>query len=174
MNKAINASVAQGVPMIRYAGFWVRFVASFVDFFVISAFSCLIILLSVIFFIKPSNNDNLNLFIVLISFLVIQVFYLWYAGALVASDKRATWGQRLMGLQVVNLDGSQLSFKEAWDRDLFVEVRWLLVPVSILLDMDSAGDSLRPGKILSRLKARGPRLLFTSLDSGMIIFSKKK
>lgn len=78
---------------MRFAGFWIRVVASMLD-------SMFIVVLSLptYFFGEPYG------------FLSQIVIAFLYESLLTCGEHQATWGKRLMGLKVINADGGRLTF----------------------------------------------------------------
>jgi uncharacterized RDD family membrane protein YckC len=64
---------------------------------------------------------------------------------------KRTFGKWIMGLYIENLNGSPLSYEDAFRRTLHVLVRGmgLLIPLADLISLGSSFDKLRKGEILS-------------------------
>lgn len=84
---------------MRYAGFWIRVLASLFD-------SIFIILLSLPTYLL---NDPYE-------FIAQLVVAFLYETILTSGEHQATWGKRLMGLKVTNLRGGRLSYEKSVGR----------------------------------------------------------
>lgn len=93
------SSKASGESNENYAGFWVRFIAYFLDGLI------LIIPVVLCFAIAGSNE--------LLGYLLSWIVGFAYFAYLESSWRKATFGKQAMGLIVINMDGSQLSFQQA-------------------------------------------------------------
>jgi uncharacterized RDD family membrane protein YckC len=92
------------VGTIRYAGFWLRFVAWIIDLIVGA------IIFGIITFL-------LNLFLPLVgailSFLLTFIFWWLYYGIMESSHRQATWGKMALSIKVTDLNGNRISFGKA-------------------------------------------------------------
>lgn len=90
--------------MEKYAGFWIRLVASFVDIFVFLIVSYIIKMtlsiriFSLIFASLYGPNPNLTTFFEMLLYLVLMTYF-----------KQATIGKMMVGIKVKSFDGSSLS-----------------------------------------------------------------
>jgi len=84
---------------INYAGFWLRFTAAVID-------GLILLIPFVICAAKSGTNPSIFYFLIWI------VGFAYFA-YLESSPKRATFGKEAVGLIVTNMDGSQLTFKQA-------------------------------------------------------------
>lgn len=91
----------------KYGGFWVRFVAAFIDGLIL--FIPLIICLALVGFGEGQSGSN-KLWLGYFLFLI--VWFIYFA-VLESSSRRGTFGKQAMGLIVINMDGSQLTFSQA-------------------------------------------------------------
>lgn len=85
---------------INYAGFWLRLTAAIIDVLI------LFIPFMIVYTITGPNH-------ILIFYFLIWIVGLAYSAYLESSPKRATFGKGAVGLIVTNMDGSQLTFKQA-------------------------------------------------------------
>ncbi|MFZ5723688.1 MAG: RDD family protein [Pseudomonadota bacterium] len=103
----------------EYAGFWVRAAAHILDGFIIG-FASLLVLVPLMFVIgwpqqamaEPGRMGGADAVIQLIS---IGMAWLYYA-LLESSAGRSTFGKRLLGLQVSDMQGEQITFARATGR----------------------------------------------------------
>jgi len=84
----------------NYAGFWVRFFAAFID--------GLILLIPFAFCIALAGTNN-----ILLGYFLIWIIGFGYFAFLESSARKATYGKEALGLIVVNIDGTQLTFTQA-------------------------------------------------------------
>ncbi len=101
---------AKGITMqtstVHYAGFWKRFVAFFIDFFVIWAIPFLLVLLN------PTLVNTENSGIDLIGTVMCWLYY----AVMESSGYGATLGKMIMKIKVTNLNGEKISFGRATGR----------------------------------------------------------
>ncbi len=86
-----------GVNTIKYAGFWIRFLALFVDGIIVFAVSFPIKLLfnTVISVAGDGDSFALSFLLSMISFLISVTYYVG-----LTHKYRATWGKKLVGIEV--------------------------------------------------------------------------
>ena len=110
----------EGVIMpkgFRYAGFWIRFAAWFVDFIILWVFQVVFSLISAIFIHTPPAGEKPNPFsavsvvLMIISFGVQAGYYIWFVG-----KYGGTPGKMACGLRIVRADGEPVSFGRATGR----------------------------------------------------------
>ena len=104
----------------RYAGFWRRFVASFIDSILLAIVNAILVrlLLKTIFDAGASESDSLER--QLAWFWIEQGFYvalgwLYFAG-MESSARQATFGKQALGIIVTDLDRNRISFGRASGR----------------------------------------------------------
>lgn len=85
---------------MKYAGFWIRFLALVVDSIILNLFN-----LPIYFTFGFNNITLLTILSALTGFL--------YETLLTSSEYQATWGKRLLGLRVANIDGSRISYAKS-------------------------------------------------------------
>lgn len=91
-------------PQVRYAGFWIRFVALIIDSVVVTF--CTFFVSFAFGIISPTLNIS-QILIYLLSF-AINIFVSWLYFILMTDLKGATLGKMAVGLKVVSVDGSKL------------------------------------------------------------------
>ena len=106
----------------KYAGFWIRFAASFIDGIIIGIPIFFISFILGVFSIFSSTNVNTNVYeeslLILDLFLYIgalMISVLYYAG-MHASKWQGTLGKVIVGIKVTDLDGRRISFGRALGR----------------------------------------------------------
>ena len=93
---------------VKYAGFWIRFFASFIDGLVLGLPSFLVSLL-----IGLTKNTTL----IIISQLLLNIVAPWlYFAIMESSIHQGTVGKKLLGMKVVDLQGNRISFLKATGR----------------------------------------------------------
>lgn len=109
----------QAIP--EYAGFWLRFVAYFIDS-ILSAIATYAIMFAIVIGIKGFNIETLETDLEGDPFItsLILIIYLgvpWlYHALLESSEKQATLGKMALGLKVVDMYGDRITFARATGR----------------------------------------------------------
>lgn len=80
-----------------------------------------------------SDYAFVSFFILLIAYGGSLVFCLWYYVFLMASPREGTLGKRLMGIQGVSVDGTQLTLGRACWRLLVSVLIFFLYPIDLLI-----------------------------------------
>ena len=119
---------------MKYAGFWIRFGALFIDNLIISIVSCIINLCFILIFFGPSfHNKSLQAGIISSVYgfsLLLNIIY--YAG-FESSKWQATLGKRAFGLKVTNLEGQRISLRRAICRYLAKFLSWLILAIGFIM-----------------------------------------
>jgi uncharacterized RDD family membrane protein YckC len=93
------------VPAIEYAGFWLRFIATIIDGFLLT------VLITIVFGFDYWTSKELS-YENLIAFGVGWLYYaMWHS-----SSYQATLGKRAVGIYVTDLNGGRISFARATGR----------------------------------------------------------
>ena len=95
------AGTGYALPAVEYAGFWIRFLAAFIDG----------ILLFVVQLILRAIIDDT----IVLNLINLVVDWLYFAG-MESSAKQATLGKMALGLTVTDLNGNRISFLRATGR----------------------------------------------------------
>ena len=127
-----------------YAGFWLRFVAYFIDSIIISL--ALIVLIVPLIFLTgfaanfgalAQNHGQPNpaviggFIMIMLVFVVISVIAQWlYHAYLESGEKQATYGKQLMGVYVTDLMGDRVTFGRASGR-FFAKIVTGMIPLGI-------------------------------------------
>lgn len=108
----------------KYAGFWIRFVASFIDSIIIGIpISVIAFILGVFSIFSTSNvTDNvyeksLMIIYIFLYFGSLMISVLYYSG-MHASKWQGTLGKLIVGIKVSDLNGQRISFGRALGRYL--------------------------------------------------------
>lgn len=89
-------------PEVKYAGFWLRFLAIFLDGIVLNVVS---------YIIFGSKNTGTT------AYYSITIIVLWlYYAIMESSPWQATLGKKTMGIKVTDLNGNRISFGRATGR----------------------------------------------------------
>lgn len=109
--------------IFRYAGFWKRFGANFIDSVMLSIVGgCLGgsvgAFIGVSAFIAQVNIDRLDSGLKLIGYLIGLVLGILYYGLMESSAMQATLGKRIFNIRVTDLQGGRISFGRAVGRFL--------------------------------------------------------
>lgn len=106
----------------KYAGFWIRFVASFIDGIIIGIPVFIIAFILGIFSLLSTNEVNMSVYED--SFLILYIF-LWFSSLMLstlyyagmhASKWQATLGKMIVGIKVTDLKGQRISFGRSLGR----------------------------------------------------------
>lgn len=102
----------------EYAGFWKRFLAHLVDsFFIIMVFSVLLITFAADE--DMAVNVSLKYFLIMTAWkpLIIVFIIAWlYYAIMESSLRQGTFGKRILGMRVTDLQGNRISFAKATAR----------------------------------------------------------
>jgi len=123
----MREGVSPALPgALNYAGFWIRFVAKFIDNLVLIFFVLILMgLLGVGLYaagvpIEPSQDPNTppptGFVILMIAYYLFAFGFQIAYPAIMVAKYGATWGKMALGLKVVNDDGSKLSTGKSWGR----------------------------------------------------------
>lgn len=112
------APTAPGIPTtfpitVKYAGFWKRFAAYFLDMIIL----CIVTTIAVFVIVDRANTGSIDIYTVL--FLVYPGFFIieWlYFALMETSSKQGTMGKMALGIIVTDLDGKRISFGRATGR----------------------------------------------------------
>ena len=118
-------------------GFWIRFVAYMIDAFILLVPTVILVGLFVGFVILNRvtvNDDGLPavMVVALLLLMAAMIVVNWLYEALMTSSPRgATFGKMALGLRIVRLDGTQLSFGRATGRHFAKYMVTPMVPLAI-------------------------------------------
>jgi len=122
---AAAPGILQPAPPVRYAGFWRRFLAVYIDGVVIGSAMYVIILPFVFmtmaagrgFSETPSAAAAAFMGVMGLLWLIMALIIPWiYEAAMISSDKQATLGKRAVGIVVTDLEGNRITFGRATGR----------------------------------------------------------
>ena len=107
-----------------YAGFWLRFWALLIDFFVIS-------MLFIFFATCLITTYHHTLFLIFVAALP---FVLWlYSAGMESSSFQGTLGKMIIGIKVTDLEGKKISFLRATTRFFGKILSFLILGVGFLM-----------------------------------------
>lgn len=98
------AMPAATTESIKYAGFWIRYVANFLDGIIVGFFSLIPVL--ILFFLGANILDRLLFYIISFSYFIILTY-----------NKEATWGKMALGLKVISSNGEKLGLGQVFLRE---------------------------------------------------------
>lgn len=114
--------VEAGKP--RYAGFWIRFVASFIDGIIVGIpITVIAFILGVFTFITSSDvnaamyEDTIAILYIFLYIGTLMISLLYYAG-MHASKLQGTLGKIIVGIKVTDMNGKRISFGRSLGRFL--------------------------------------------------------
>jgi len=121
-----NGSVA--APILSYAGFWIRVVATLIDGFILGIGLALLGAVTGLDFFAD-DPDQISWLAIAVQFVVEWL----YEAGLTASPLQGTLGKRSLGLRVVTEQGERISFARSTGRFLAKIVSALLLLVGFLM-----------------------------------------
>ena len=118
---------------MRYAGFWIRFVAYIIDTFILST---VLILLGTIWSLK-NDDSSLDLATTIAQsgmVLSISFFLHWFYFAIMeSSESQSTVGKKILGLKVTDEFGQRMSFGRATGRYFSKYISSLILGIGYLM-----------------------------------------
>jgi uncharacterized RDD family membrane protein YckC len=136
------ASAAPARPQIaptHYAGFWIRFVAAFIDGIIVGVANAIISAIFGISRVMPSANADplANLSIIMASagkgLIVGAVISFLYAAFLESSEKQATLGKMIVGIKVTDSNLQRISFGQAAARHFSKYISGLILCIGYIM-----------------------------------------
>jgi uncharacterized RDD family membrane protein YckC len=111
------AATMQPPGHLVYAGFWLRFVAIFVDGLILSPLALVSLGLSTISNASSDNNVKIGMAVLIIFYAFFAMAVRWLYFALQeAGGHQATFGKRLLGIYVTDTQGRRIGFGRATGR----------------------------------------------------------
>lgn len=110
-NQAVAINISPSVKELKYAGFWVRSLAFFLDL-------CLVYIPLSIVCVVTVDVDYMeaDLFLRFILVILFKIIFGTYCGLFLSSSWQATPGKRAFGLYVIKQDGTKVSFLRGFFR----------------------------------------------------------
>jgi len=134
--------ILQPAPAVRYAGFWRRSLAAYIDGVVIGS-AMYVVILPFVFVgvvadrgISETPSAAATAFIGMMGFLwlILAVIAPWiYEAAMISSDKQATLGKRAVGIVVTDLEGNRITFGKATGRYLGKYLSSLILLIGFIM-----------------------------------------
>lgn len=102
---------------VTYAGFWLRFVAMFIDGIIVGIVQTIITLMFFGgIFMSPETFSSSGMGAIALYYLiVISINWLYYAG-MESSTRQATLGKSALGIKVTDINGERIGFGQATGR----------------------------------------------------------
>jgi uncharacterized RDD family membrane protein YckC len=118
-----------------YAGFWLRFVAIFIDGLILSPLAIVSVILQIS--IQHSQDDStqvglLTIFGLLYSLVALVIRWLYFA-LMESSAWQATLGKKILGIQVTGLDGRRIGFGRATGRFFGKFISALILSIGFIM-----------------------------------------
>lgn len=119
--KPVAGALAVPAGEIRYAGFWLRFVAYLIDSLVVGVFNFFVgfffgIIMAASAGGRPMRGDGPQMVLMGVTYLVGFLAWLLYFAFMESSSWQATLGKKALSLMVTDSDGNRLSFGRALGR----------------------------------------------------------
>ncbi len=138
---------------MRYAGFWLRWVAWVIDSAILGALPLIVaLIIAPIFFTGSSAVAFLGVTIFIVP--VIGTTGWLYYGLMESSELQATVGKRVLGLRVVRTDGQPVSFGRASAR-FFAKILSSILLVGFLMAAFTENKQALHDRIAGCLVIRG-------------------
>ena len=115
---------------MKYAGFWVRFCAAFIDGIVVNIIGMIVgFIIGFIVGMTLGSTEAVQGLAGLLGAIVGIIISWLYFALMESSPKQATLGKQALGIKVTNLDGRSISFGQATGRYLakFISTLILLI-----------------------------------------------
>lgn len=120
--------------MENRAGFWIRFVAFFIDSLILSILEWII---SLIF--GGSMNGDMNVLTTLINLVLAIIYFVWFQ----TRNNGQTFGKKITGIRVAILDGGQVTFGKMALREIVGKtISTLILLIGFLLAAGRAKRAL--------------------------------
>lgn len=115
-----------------YAGFWIRFVAWFIDWIVVRIFAAMIFVILGGLLLATGTDSEGTLFQVLSWIFGLTIEILYFA-SMESSSSQATLGKMALGLKVVDVYGRRLTFGRAVGREAGKILSGLILAVGYIM-----------------------------------------
>jgi uncharacterized RDD family membrane protein YckC len=165
---------------VEYAGFWIRVLASFIDFIIIGLFVFLLHksmlseeVMTMIFMdmsVKYAGSAFGNLLLVLFVLLPLLIYvagillYFFYEIIFTSSSLQATLGKRICGLKVVTLDLKRVSIARSFCRYFLKSLSTIFAPIFLVVAFSDRKQGLHD-KFAKTLIIKRSSLIADSPDS---------
>jgi uncharacterized RDD family membrane protein YckC len=132
-NKLDPFGYREAIPVL-YAGFWVRFGASFIDWIILGVIGGIIGFMIGLFFVVLLGNgkETTNIVNCVAQFAGLLLGWL-YCSLFESSIKQATPGKMALGIRVTDMDGYRISFGKATGRYFGKIISGLIVYIGFLM-----------------------------------------
>ncbi len=127
-----NDYTAFGRTQLTYAGFWMRFMASFIDGLIILAIGFAMTTAFVWYVGHDAVRSNAHTVGNFIRLIFITVAWI-YCCMLESGSQQSTIGKRLLGLKVTDLSGNQISFGRATGRHFGKIISQLILMIGYVM-----------------------------------------
>jgi uncharacterized RDD family membrane protein YckC len=113
-NLADEEIIIKPLLVYAYAGFWRRFAASLIDGLVLSVIAAVLGFgVGFIWFTRAGDDElSRTIFSAILNLAMFFISWFYFAGQ-ESSDARATWGKRVVGVFVTDMQGETISFGQA-------------------------------------------------------------
>ena len=128
----IGSSVGYTNPVqtVSYAGFWLRVVASFIDGFILNLVYAVVAFVFFWFVIK--NNPQLSSSLQTVTGILYPVIWILYF-SFMESHGGATFGKKIIGIKVLNVNGEPVSFLKSVGRNLAKIISVMILMIGFLM-----------------------------------------
>jgi len=158
---------------MRYAGFWIRFVAYIIDTFIIST---VLILLGTIWSLQSDDSMDMAASIASSAIVLWISFFLhWFYFAIMeSSDSQATIGKKVLGIKVTDEFGQRMSFGRATGRYFSKYISSLILGIGYLMAAFMDRKQALHDKIASTLVIYGAGTVIPASKSASINYASSQ
>ncbi len=158
---------------MRYAGFWIRFVAYIIDTFIIST---VLILLGTIWSLQDDDSIDLAASIASSAIVLWISFFLhWFYFAIMeSSESQATLGKKVLGIKVTDEFGQRMSFGRATGRYFSKYISSLILGIGYLMAAFMDRKQALHDKIASTLVIYGAGTVISASKSAPINYASSQ
>jgi uncharacterized RDD family membrane protein YckC len=118
---------------VRYAGFWIRFVAAILDGIVVTVIALVLGAVLAMLVSVSGAVDQLEVILHIFSTLASYVIQWLYEALLTSSARQATLGKMVLGLKVTGLDGQRISFARATGRHFAKYISAIILMIGYIM-----------------------------------------
>ena len=165
---------AEEIPQpVKYAGFWQRFAAAFIDGFVVCLFSLPVMFfcgVAIAFLSKPLQGV-----VSMLSYLLFYVVSAVYYSMMESGERSATYGKIALGLKVYDVDGNRISKGRGFARWISHLASYLTLYIGFLIQpfterKQALHDMIAGTIVVDSEEKKGSTGIIIAVVAGVFIF----